>query len=85
MKKFCAMLLAIAAVTSLQAYAQDGEKMVDPKACQARCKDMMTVETMSKDPNFAAVQNDPAKSDAEKAKLHKDAAKKVCRKICTDE
>ena len=85
MKTLCAMLMAMAAVTSTSAYAQDGEQMVDPKRCQARCKEAFTVEIMKKDPGYAAVHNDPAISDAEKAKRHKEAVKKVCREICTGE
>jgi hypothetical protein len=85
MKKFCAILMAIVACTSMSAYGGQEDKPFDPKRCQARCKELSTVENMKKDLDYAAVQNDPALSDAEKAKHHKEAVKKSCRHICTGE
>ena len=85
MKNLRAVLVAIAALISTQAIAQDGEQMVDPKRCQTKCKEALTVDIMKKDAAYAAFHNDPAVSDAEKAKHHKEAVKKTCRKICTDE
>ncbi len=78
-----ALLMAIAALTSTSAIAQQGELTYDPKRCEAVCKADMKPEKLKKETyDYEAVQSDPAKSDADKARSHKDAVKKVCRYIC---
>ncbi len=82
MMKFCAMLMAIAACTSMPAYGGQEDKAFDSKECMSRCKDYYTPKMLGKDADYLAFQSDPTRSDAEKARNEKEALKKLCRKSC---
>ncbi len=85
MKSIIALLMAVAAFTSTPAFAKQ-ETTFDPKRCEVRCKEIMKPEKIKKDVyDYDAVRSDPTKSDAEKARRHKDALKKVCRAICYED
>jgi hypothetical protein len=83
MKKLTALLVTVAAFSSISAFAQQGESTFDPKRCEAICKETLTADKLKKDVyDYEALQRDPAKSAAEKVRNNKDAVKKVCRSIC---
>jgi hypothetical protein len=83
MKTYISLLMAIAAFTSPPAFPQQEGQTFDSKTCDARCKEITKPEDIKKDVyDHRAVQGDPSKSEAEKARSHKDAVKKVCRSIC---
>ena len=83
MKTIRVAVFTIAAVAFGSAYGQDGTVN---KECAKRCVDTIKVENLKKsDYDYEAVNNDPAKTPAEKKKSHKKALAGYCAWMCENE
>jgi hypothetical protein len=80
MNKYLAVVLAVAAMHAVPALA---EEEFNVKQCQKRCLEIIDVSKSKKAVyDYESVQNDPALTEAQKKKLHKDELKRACTRIC---